>query len=136
MLRSVTTPARDLLTRRGTTILVYAVPTVAIAATDNPAVGDTIRTVVWTVGFAVMGIACTFNAVRCRRVHCYFTGPFYLLLAAASLLHGLRVVSLGQRGWQWLAVVAVVGTVVFLTLPERIWGRYATRAGREGGASR
>src|SRR3989442_15948432 len=45
-------------------------------------VGDSI----WTLAFTVMGIACVVNAVRCGRVHCYFTGPFLLLLAAASLL--------------------------------------------------
>jgi len=124
----MTAPARDLLSRRGTAILVYAVPTLAIAATGGKGVVDTIRTLVWTLAFTVMGVACVVNAVRCGRVHCYFTGPFLLLLAAASLLHGLRVVSLGPNGSQWLGLVAIVGIVVFLTVPERLWGRYAARA--------
>lgn len=126
----MTAPARDLLSHRGTTILVYAVPTIAIVATSSQGVSDAVRTLVWTLALMVMGVACVLNAVRCGRVHCYFTGPFLLLLATASLLHGLRVMSLGPNGWQWLSVVAVVGTVVFLTVPERLWGRYSGRASR------
>jgi len=126
----------DLLSRRRTTILVYVVPTLAILATSVGGVSETVVTVVWTLAFAVMGIACVLNAVRCGRVHCYFTGPFLLLLAAGSLLHGLRLVSLGPRGWLWLELVALVGTVVFLTVPERLWGRYARRTTSPGsGAS-
>ncbi len=124
----MTAPARDLLSRRGTALLVYAAPTLAIVATSGQGVVESVRTVTWTVAFTVMGVACVVNAVRCGRVHCYFTGPFLLLLAAASLLHGLRVVSLGPNGWQWLSLVAIAGAVVFLTVPERLWGRYATRA--------
>jgi hypothetical protein len=123
----MTAPARDLLSHRRTTILVYVLPTVAIVATSLGGVSEIVVTVVWTLAFAVMGIACVVNAVRCGRVHCYFTGPFLLLLAAASLLHGLRVVSLGPHGWQWLGGVAFAGTLVLLTVPERIWGRYARR---------
>ncbi len=130
----MTAPQRDLLSRRGTAILVYAAPTLAIVATSNQGVVDAIRTLVWPLAFAVMGIACVVNAVRCGRVHCHFTGPFLLLLAAASLLHGLRIVPLGRNGWGWLGLIAIAGTVVFLTVPERLWGRYANRTSREGGS--
>jgi hypothetical protein len=123
----MTPPARDLLSHRSTTILVYAVPTVAIVATSVGGVGEIVVTIVWTLAFAVMGIACVVNAVRCSRVHCYFTGPFLLLVALAALLHGLRVVPLGHKGWQRLSLVAIVGTLILLTVPERIWGRYARR---------
>lgn len=130
----MTAPAKDLLTRRGTAILVYAAPTLAIVVMGGQGVAETGRTLVWTLAFTVIGVACVVNAVRCGRVHCFFTGPFYLLLAFASLLHGLRVVSLGPNGRQWLGLVAIVGTVVFLTVPERLWGRYANRAYGEGGS--
>ncbi len=123
----MTAPARDLLSHRSTTILVYVVPTVAIVATSVGGVGEIVVTIVWTIAFAVMGIACVVNAVRCGRVHCYFTGPFLLLVALAALLHGLRVVPVGPKGWQWLSLVAIVGTMILLTVPERIWGRYARR---------
>ncbi len=123
----MTAPARDLLSHRSRTILAYGVPTVAIVATSVGGVGEIVVTIVWTLAFAVMGIACVGNAVRCGRVHCYFTGPFLLLIALAALLHGLRIVPLGAKGWQWLSLVAIAGTMILLTVPERIWGRYARR---------
>jgi len=129
----MTQPARDLLSQRRTTILFYLIPTVAIVATSLGGVSEIVVTVVWTLAFAVMGIACVVNALRCGRVHCYFTGPFLLLLAAGSLLHGLGLVSLGPRGWQWLGLVALIGTILFLTVPERLWGRYARRTSSPGG---
>jgi hypothetical protein len=129
----MTAPARDLLSDRRTTILVYVVPTAAIVATSVGGVGEIVITIVWTLAFAVMGIACVVNVVRCGRVHCYFTGPFLLLVAAAALLHGLRVISLGPKGWEWLSVVAIAGTILLLTVPERLWGRYAVGARRDRG---
>jgi hypothetical protein len=129
----MTGPARDLLSSRRFGLLVYAAPTAAIAAAGALGASETVLTVVWTLGFAVMAIACIANAVRCGRVHCYFTGPFLLLLAAAALLHGLRVISFGPKGWEWLSVVAIAGTILLLTVPERLWGRYAVRAHRDHG---
>ncbi len=129
----MTGPTRDLLSRRRVALLVYAAPTVAIIATTTLGASEEVLTVVWTLGFAVMGVACVLNAVRCGRMHCYFTGPFLLLIAAAALLHGLRAVTLGPKGWQWLSLVAIAGTIVLLTVPERIWGRYAVKAHRDHG---
>ncbi len=125
----------DLLSRRRTTMLVYGVPTLAIVATSVGATAQIVVTVVWTLAFAVMGIACVLNAVRCGRVHCYFTGPFLLLLATGSLLHGLGLVSLGPKGWQWLGLVGLIGTMLLLTVPERLWGRYARRTAPPDGGT-
>ncbi|MGH7546794.1 MAG: hypothetical protein ACREMM_01310 [Gemmatimonadales bacterium] len=126
----MTAPANDLLSSRGTTNLVYGVPSLAIAATGVLRAGEAVLALVWTLGFTVMGVACVVNAMRCGRMHCYFMGPFLLLVAAATLLHGLGVVSLGPSGWQWLGLVAIAGTVVLLVVPERLWGRYTDRANR------
>jgi hypothetical protein len=41
-----------------------------------------------------MGIACSANAARCRRVHCYFTGPLFLLATAYVLLAEFHIVQL------------------------------------------
>jgi hypothetical protein len=126
----VTAPGRDLLSRRGPAFLLYAAPTLAIVAAGAVGASETVVTLVWTLGFTVMGVACVVNAVRCGRLHCYFTGPFLLLVAAAALLHGLHVVSLGSKGWQWLGMVAIAGAIILLTVPERLWGRYAGRTSR------
>lgn len=82
--------------------------------------------IVWPAVLAFMGVACLLNARRCGRVHCYVTGPFFLLLALVGLLYGLGVVPLGARGWSMLSIALVVGSVVFICVPEWLFGRYRT----------
>lgn len=73
-----------------------------------------------------MGTACILNALRCGRIHCYLTGPFFLLMAVAVVLHGLGIVWLGPNGWIWLGLtLIVVGGGLLWYLPERVWGKYA-----------
>ena len=63
-----------------------AVMVVGVALLDVSSVGQAL---VWAPSLAIGGVACLANARQCRRVHCYFTGPFFLLMAAVSLLHGV-----------------------------------------------
>lgn len=80
--------------------------------------------IAWTVSFAVMGVACLINARRCGRVHCYFTGPFFLLISVASLLRGLGIISVE---WAWIGGVALAGGIFLSCVPEWIWGKYTNR---------
>jgi hypothetical protein len=126
--------SRDILANPWLAFGVYCVPGIAIAVTANPHIGisDGWRTAVWTVALAIMGTACLANAVRCGRVHCYVTGPFFLLLALVSLLYGLGLVRLGRNGWSWIGLVILVGAIVLCCLPEMLLGKY--RKGRAAGA--
>ena len=91
-----------------------------------------LRTGIWTLSLVWMGLACSANAARCGRRHCFLTGPFFLVMAAAVLLHGTGVFWLGQRGWWWLGLTLVVGGYGGLwLLPEKLWGKY-TRSGQAG----
>ena len=83
------------------------------------------KTLVWVAALTWMGAACLGNALRCRRLHCYFTGPFFLVMALAALLHGLEMVWLGPEGWRWLGITVAVGGLALWRLPELVWGRYA-----------
>lgn len=89
-------------------------------------VGTLWRGVIWAIALTVMGSACVVNAVRCGRVHCYVTGPFFLLLALVSLLYGFGLLPLGREGWNIIALVAIVGAAVLFWLPERVFGKYRT----------
>ena len=77
------------------------------------------------------GGACAINAARCGRVHCYLTGPFFLLMAVVTLLHGIGVVRLGDKGWNLIGLTILVRTIALCCLPERILGKY--RGARAGG---
>ena len=73
-----------------------------------------------------MGAACIANAARCRRTHCYLTGPFFLAMAAVSVAHGAGVISVGSQGWLWIGVTIAVGTAALWIVPERLFGRSLT----------
>jgi hypothetical protein len=80
--------------------------------------------VVWPLAFLWMSVACALNARRCGRVHCYFTGAFFFVMATLSAIHGFELVNLGGDAWSWMGITAAVGGGALTFLPEMIWGRY------------
>lgn len=83
--------------------------------------------ILWPLVLAFMGTACLLNARGCGRVHCFFTGPFFLVMAALALLYGLGVVPLGPHGWDRLGLILLVGAVALCCGPELLFGRYRRR---------
>ena len=83
------------------------------------------RTVIWTVMLLLMGGACLANARLCNRIHCFFTGPFLLLMAAGVVAHA-NGVSLGRHGWTIIGSTTLIGAIVLWCVSEWAWGRYAT----------
>lgn len=88
------------------------------------------RTLLWTSALTVAGTGCTVNAARSRRMHCYFTGPFYLLGALLTLGYGTGLLPLGTSGWWWIAGVVGLGALLLPWLPERLWGPYREHPAR------
>ena len=74
-----------------------------------------------------MSGACIVNAVRCGRVHCYLTGPFFLLMALVALSYGLGILHLGWNGWNLLGLVTLIGAITLWFLPEMFLGKYWQR---------
>jgi hypothetical protein len=126
--------SRDILANPWLAFGLFWLPGIAIAVTASSriGIGEGWRTVIWTVALAILGSACLANAARCGRVHCYVTGPFFLLMALVSLLYGLGLVWLGRNGWSWIGLVILVGAIALCCLPEMVLGRY--RKGRAAGA--
>jgi hypothetical protein len=122
---------RDLIGSRGARLVLWQVPLLLFVA--GILLGPAWRTVSWTAALAVAGAACVANAARCGRLHCYFTGPFYLLAALATLTHGLGLLPLGSAGWTWIGAGVAVGSFLFGCVPEWIWGTYARRDRPAGG---
>ena len=115
---------KDLTRGRLSQALLWGFPIAAMLSADFV----DLHAVLWPSALLVMGVACVANAFRCRRMHCYFTGPWFLALAALSLVYGLGVIPLGDEGWRWIGIATLVGAVVFYYVPERLWGRYAGNA--------
>ncbi len=105
--------------------LAWGVP---IAALIGAGLMDPVpKTLTWAAALSWMGVACLANATRCGRMHCFFTGPFFLLMAVAALLHGFQIVGLGPSGWRWLGIATGVGGGLLWVLPELVWGRFVGR---------
>lgn len=77
----------------------------------------------WVPAFAVMGVGCLTNAARCGRMHCYFTGPLFLLAAIFVALSGLGVVSLHPS----LFLLMVFGACCLAQCAEIPLGKYRRR---------
>jgi hypothetical protein len=80
--------------------------------------------VIWPGVLTFMGLACLANARRCGRIHCYATGPFFLIMAAIALLYGLGAIPLGRSGWNTLGLILLVGSIVLCCGTELLVGRY------------
>ncbi len=118
---------RDILSDWRFTVLAYCLPIAAIAATGTPSIAEDWRTAIWSAACAVMGVACLINARRCGRVHCYFTGPFFLAMALITLLFGAGLLPLGANGWNLIGLALLVGGVVLTFGPELVFGKYRRR---------
>lgn len=117
---------RDWVSNVRARLVAWDLPTIALVGgifIDPP-----IKTLVWATALVWMGVACLANARRCGRRHCYFTGPFFLLMAIMVVLHGQKIIWLGPNGWLWIGItLVVVGWGVLWYLPERVWGKFTDR---------
>ena len=116
--------SHDILSSRWRVFILYWLPAIAIVAAGAPVISSGWRTVAWTVALATMGVACIVNALRCGRVHCYLTGPFFLLMALIALSYGLGILHLGGNGWNLLGLMTLIGAIALWCLPEMFLGKY------------
>ncbi len=112
----------DWVARRRTLALGWGLPSAALLC--SLFVESPWRAWVWVPSLLWMGAACLLNAIRCGRTHCYFTGPFFLLMACVTLFYGLGLLALGPRPWIWLGLGLLAGTTGLWWGTERLWGRF------------
>ena len=113
----------DILGDKLTVILAYGLPAAAIVASATFTMAPAIRGGIWALALLIMSGACLMNALRCGRVHCYYTAPFFLVMAVASARYGISGAPFGASGWNALAGVTLVGGIALYYFPERK-GRY------------
>ncbi|HEY4256996.1 MAG TPA: hypothetical protein VGM66_07280 [Candidatus Udaeobacter sp.] len=115
-------PERDLLCSGQSAFLLWCVPWLVFALGFGAR--HWLKTILWSTSLAVMGAACLLNASRCGRVHCRFTGPFFILCAVVSLGYGVGLLPLGPSGWKWIGVGTIIGGLALCCIPELFLGRY------------
>ena len=111
--------ANDLVGRRSG-ILLWCLPTLAILVGLN---WNVARPWLWIPALLVMGIGCVVNARRCGRLHCYITGPIFLLGAIYVVLAEESIVPLRPN----IFVLVVLGGATLASATELPFGRYANR---------
>jgi hypothetical protein len=84
-----------------------------------------LRTAIWIVALAWMGVACILNARRCGRKHCRFTGPYYLVMIVPVFALGLCIVPAGLSGWLVLGAFIILGSKSLWWATECAWGKYS-----------
>lgn len=105
---------RNDLVERNVSWLLWRVPMLAFvvgAFLTPPA-----RPLLWVPAFLIAGVSCVVNARRCGRLHCFITGPLYLLAALATTL---------AAPWGWVAIGVVGGTIAAYAV-EHGRGKYHT----------
>jgi hypothetical protein len=80
------------------------------------------RMLLWTPALLLAGGACVINATNCGRIHCFITGPLYLLAATLTVLGALEVVSVP---WALIAFGVPAGTIIAYAA-EQVLGKYRT----------
>jgi hypothetical protein len=103
--------------------LLWGLPHLALVLGLFAATG--LRTAIWLIALAWMGVACIANGRRCRRTHCRYTGPFYLAMIAPVFALGSGAVSVGIYGWLLLGAIIFAGGKLVWWLTERKWGRFS-----------
>jgi hypothetical protein len=100
------------------------VPVAALVLAGQLHVDATWLTVIWSASLLIMGSGCIANAARCGRTHCYLTGPFFVLMALATVLYGFGILPLGSNGWNLIGLTTLIGGAVLGCLPEMLYGKY------------
>ena len=117
-----TGPANDWAANFRTLCRIWGIPAFLMVAGSFAELHP--RAAIWTVALLWMGTACLINSRRCGRVHCRFTGPFYLVMVIPVLLLGLEVFSLGSNGWWIVGAIILFGGKIIWWATETVWGKY------------
>ena len=120
---TTTSRSRDWVGNARTSTLAWWLPYASVVAGLFAAVP--VRTAIWTVALAWMGVACILNARRCGRTHCRYTGPYYLVMIAPVLMLGFGVISAGIYGWLVFGILILAGSKIIWWATERAWGKFS-----------
>jgi hypothetical protein len=115
--------AKDMVGNAGGQLLVYGVPFVALQLAGNLG-GFSVATAVPALAFLFVGVLCSINAWRARRVHCYIMGPWCLIAGTMTALYSLRIIDFGPGSWSLIVNTGLAGAFIIYMTTERIWGKY------------
>lgn len=121
----VANPSKDWFRRRSAFVAWWGLPILIGVYSNSLELSLMQAALLWAALFAWMGTGCVLNALRCARLHCFFSGPVLWLGAAAAGLVGFGVIS-GAHVLNDVIDVTIV-LVVLSYVPEWIRGKYTSQ---------
>lgn len=118
------TQKNDLVANRKHYALVWGAPALLLLLSWSMTMPLWAKGFIWATALVWMGRACLWNASRCGRWHCFFTGPFFLLSAFAALSIGLEWPVTGRMNFNALGLILLLATPVLHILPDVLGGTY------------
>jgi hypothetical protein len=113
----------DLVTRPGAGLFWWCLPLGLGFAANFLALPLRGTAIIWVFLFIWMGTGCILNARRCDRLHCYISGPTFLLGALVLGLLAAGFLGLGPHALNY--IVGVTLLVALLSFVPEIWKKYA-----------
>lgn len=112
----------DWVARKGRFAITWGLPAAIILITGLVSFPLWVTGVIWMTALGWMGIACLRNARHCGRMHCFFSGPYFLGSAVLALGIGLQWIP--SLSFNDLGLYLLIGTPLVCVLPEVFWGTY------------
>ena len=104
--------------------LAWGLPTALLFASWLMELPSFLTGTLWMLGLSWMGFACLRNASYCGRMHCFFSGPYFILSGIVALGIGLNWPLLNLIDFSNLGLFLLIATPVICVLPEVLWGTY------------
>ena len=116
--------SRDNSTRPIRFIFFWGIPFAGLLGASFITAMPMLRASIYIIAFAWLGIACLFNALQCNRVHCWFTGPWLVLVAIGLFAYEFLDIRPDGISFPGAANGAIVIAAVLRFAPELIFGKY------------
>jgi len=114
--------SKDWVANKGRFFAAWGLPAVLIVITGLSPLPLMAIGIVWFAALTWMGLACLKNARQCGRMHCFFSGPYFLISAALSLVSGMQWMPF--LSFNNLGLFLLIGSPLVTVLPEVFWGTY------------
>ncbi len=122
MLEKYEPSTHDWVANKSRFFAAWGLPTVIMLITWLMQLTPLLTGILWMGALSWMGVACLRNARQCGRMHCFFSGPYFLLSAVLALATGMQWIQI--LSFNELGLFLLIGTLLVCVLPEVFWGRY------------
>ncbi len=90
MSKKCETSSNDWVANKGRLAITWGLPAILMLVIGLMPLAPLLTGILWMGALSWMGVACLRNARQCGRVHCFFSGPYFLCSAVLALAIGMQ----------------------------------------------